>query len=62
MAVNAIIPTLREDEIADYMKDFETEVRKLKSVTIENLNNNEETIQIRYNIFVVHATKPLKII
>lgn len=58
MAVNAIIPRLRQDEINDYMNDFEAEVRKLKCVTIENLNNNEEeTIQIRYKLFVVHATK-----
>lgn len=60
MAINAIIPILRQDEISDYMADFEAEVRKLKCVTIENLNNNEETIHIRYKLFVVHAAKPLK--
>lgn len=57
MAVNPIIPRLRQDEINDYMKDFEAEVRKMKCATFENLNNNEETIHIKYKLFVVHAKK-----
>lgn len=62
MAVNAVIPMLRQDEISEYMQDFEAEVRKLKCVTIENLNNNEETIHIGYKLFIVHATKLTKLI
>lgn len=59
-AVNPIISKLPPDEVSSYMQDFVDEVRKLKCVTIENINNNEETIRVNYKLFVVFASKPLE--
>lgn len=57
-AVNPILAKLPSEEVSNYMNDFVDEVRKLKCITIENINNNEETIRINYKLFVVVATKP----
>ncbi|KAG5888277.1 hypothetical protein JTB14_025197 [Gonioctena quinquepunctata] len=60
IAINPIISNLSPDDIPSYMEDFIAEVRKLKEVTFENINNNdEESIRVGYKIFVVFATKPL---
>ncbi|CAG9819632.1 unnamed protein product [Phaedon cochleariae] len=59
-SVNPIISNLSPDDVPAYTEDFMKEVRNLKSVTISNINNNEESLTVEYQLFVVHAYKPLR--
>ncbi|XP_044254916.1 juvenile hormone acid O-methyltransferase-like [Tribolium madens] len=60
-AVNPFIKTLPENEIDTYIEDYLKEVRKLKTITIETCNNNdnEEKIHVPYKLFITFASKPV---
>ncbi|XP_018564857.1 juvenile hormone acid O-methyltransferase [Anoplophora glabripennis] len=60
IAVNPIIQRLPTEEVPNYVDDFMNQIRKLSSVTIEMVNNNEEGVRIQYQLLVVFASKPLE--
>lgn len=59
--MNPFIKKIPENEVDNYIEDYLKEVRKLKSITIEtcNNNNNEEKIHVPYKLFVTFASKPI---
>lgn len=55
-AVNPFLPRIPDDMKKEFEEDFFEEVKQMKCV-IKNENNNEDNIEARYKLFVVHAHK-----
>lgn len=57
--MNPIVQKLHPDEVEEYNAGFLNEMKGMKSVIIENVNNNgEKTIREIHQIFILVATKP----
>ncbi|CAH1184056.1 unnamed protein product [Phyllotreta striolata] len=58
-AVNPIVQKLHPDDVEEYQEDFMAELSSIKSVVVENVNNNsDKSIREIHKIFVVIAKKP----
>lgn len=59
MAVNPFISNIPSNELKDYMSEFLEEAKKLKDVSIEcDENQNDGKIKSTYDLLVVVAKKP----
>lgn len=59
-AVNPFISNIPEERHDEYFREYLEEAKKLAEVEIDrNKTTNEETIHLRYKLFVIFASKHL---